>query len=321
MVRFVLKRLGVSVITLLLISVLLFLLIRSAPGDPVEMYFDPMTFAGPDREQMMADARRQLGLDQPLVVQYWTWLTQALQGNLGRSLAPGDGRAVAVVLGQRLQNSLALIVPSLVISVVLGLLGGVWAAMRRNRPTDYALSFVSLVAICVPVFFTALIAIYVFGLQLQWLPTSGMYDPANPTFLENLRHLILPALILGAQGAATYQRWTRSSMLDVLGQDFITTARSKGLTDRRITWRHAVHNALIPIITIIAMNIPTMFGGAVIVEQIFAWPGLGRLAVDSITGRDYPMLMGFVMFIAILVVLCNLVADVLYAVVDPRIRV
>ncbi|GAB3622295.1 ABC transporter permease [Mariniluteicoccus endophyticus] len=318
MVRFVLKRLGVSIVTLLLISVLLFMLIRTAPGDPVEMYFDPLQFSGPDRDQQIAAARHALGLDQPLPVQYGVWLTDALQGNLGRSL--GSGRSVAVVLAERLQNSLALIVPSLLVALVLGIGGGVLAALRRNRAADYTLSFLSLVAICVPVFFGALIAIYVFGIQLRWLPTSGM-NADDPSVLEGLKHLVLPALILGAQGAATYQRWTRSSMLDVLGRDFITTARSKGLLESRITWRHAVHNALIPIITVMAWNIPTMFGGAVIVEQIFAWPGLGRLAVDSINGRDYPMLMGFVMFIAILVVLSNLVADILYAVVDPRIRI
>ncbi|NNG19545.1 ABC transporter permease [Naumannella sp. ID2617S] len=317
MLRFVVKRLAVSVVTLLLISVLVFLMIRTAPGDPVEMYFDPMQFTGPDRAEQVAAARSRLGLDKPLPVQYAVWLGDALTGNLGRSLA--DGRAVATVLGERLQNSLALIIPALLISLLIGLLSGVWSALRRNRPTDYVVSFLALVAICVPPFFVGLIGIYVFGLQLQWLPTAGMNAP-DPTVLEGLRHLLLPALILGTQGAAIYQRYTRSSMLDVLGQDFITTARSKGLSNARITWRHAVHNALIPIITVVALQLPTMFGGAVIVEQIFAWPGLGRLAVDSIQGRDYPMLMGFVMFIAILVVLANLLADVLYAVVDPRIR-
>ncbi|OYO05713.1 ABC transporter permease [Enemella evansiae] len=318
MLRFVLKRLAVSVVTLFLISILLFLLIRNAPGDPIEMYYDPITFTGPDREEMIAMARARLGLDQPLVVQYFVWLGDALTGNLGRSLA--DGRAVATVLGERLQNSLALIIPALLLQVVIGLLSGVWSALRRNKPVDYVISFASLLWLCVPPFFAGLIAIYVFGLKLRWLPTSGMNAP-DPTVFEGLRHLILPALLLGMQGAAVYQRYTRSSMLDVLGQDFITTARSKGLSNLRITWRHAVHNALIPIIAVIAVNVPTMFGGAVIIEQIFAWPGLGRLAVDSITGRDYPMLMGFVMFIAILVVIANLVADLLYAVIDPRIRV
>lgn len=318
MLRFVLKRLAVSVVTLFLISILVFLLIRNAPGDPVEMYFDPLTFSGPDREEQIAMARARLGLDKPLVVQYFVWLGDALTGNLGRSLS--DGRVVATVLGERLQNSLALIIPAVTVQLVIGLLSGVWSALRRNKLPDYVISFASLLWLCVPPFFAGLIAIYIFGLQLRWLPTSGMNSP-DPTLLEGLRHLLLPALLLGMQGAATYQRYTRSSMLDVLGQDFIVTARSKGLSPMRITWRHAVHNALIPIVAVIAVNVPVMFGGAVIIEQIFAWPGLGRLAVDSITGRDYPMLMGFVMFIAILVVISNLVADLLYAVIDPRIRV
>lgn len=316
MLRFVLRRLIVSVLVLLGISVLLFILIRSAPGDPLDVYINPLTFQG-DIEAARAAMAIQLGLDQPMPIQYFRWLGQALTGNLGYSFT--DGRAVTVLLSGRLYNTLALLIPALLISLTLGILGGVWAALKHNRVGDYVLSAISIVALSVPPFFLALLGIFVFSLQLRWLPTAGM-NANVPTFIDGLRHTIMPAFILGAAGAAQYQRWTRSSMLDVLGQDFMVTARSKGLSSGRITWRHGVHNALIPVITVVAMSIPTMLGGAVIVEQVFAWPGMGRLAVEAITTRDYPVLMGFVMFIAIMVVLANLIADILYSVVDPRIR-
>ncbi|NHB85115.1 ABC transporter permease [Tessaracoccus sp. HDW20] len=316
MLRFILKRSLVSVAVLLVISVLLFILVRQAPGDPVDMYVNPLTFSG-DLEAARAAVTAQLGLDQPLVVQYFRWLGEALTGNLGYSYL--DGRAVTALMMDRLYNTMALVVPSLIVSLLIGIVGGVWAALRHNRAGDYILSAGSVIALSVPPFFLALAGIYVFGLQLRWLPTAGM-NATIPSAWEGFRHMIMPALILGTAGAAAYQRWTRSSMLDVLGQDFMMTARSKGLSGGRITWRHGVYNALIPIITVIAMNIPQLLGGAVIVEQVFAWPGMGRLAVDSITSRDYPVLMGFVMFIAIIVVIANLVADIAYSVVDPRIR-
>lgn len=317
MLRYILGRLVISIVVLLGISVLLFALVRSAPGDPLDMYFDPMTFQGPDREGAIAAARAQLGLDKPLPVQFFIWLGDALQGNLGRSLV--SGRPVSTVMMERLQNSSSLMLAALVVSLLIGISAGLVAAMKRNTAVDYALSSVSLVAISIPVFFLALVGMYFFGVQLGWLPTAGMNEPGGG-FVSGLRHLVLPALILGLSGAAVYLRWARSSMLDVLDRDFMVTARSKGLSTARVVWRHGVHNALIPLITVVSMQIPTLFSGAVIVEQIFAWPGMGRFAVDSITARDYPAIMGFVMFVAVLVVLCNLVADVLYAVVDPRIR-
>lgn len=316
MLRFILRRTLVSIVVLLGISVLLFILVRSTPGDPLDLYLDPASFEG-DREAAKAELARQLGLDQPLPVQYVKWLGEALTGNLGYSLS--SGRPVAVIMLARLQNTLALLIPSLLVSLAIGVIGGVWAALRQNRVTDYVLSVASVIALSVPPFFLALAGIFIFGLRLQWLPTAGM-NATVPTMMEGFRHLAMPALILGATGAASFQRWTRSSMLDVLSQDYILTARSKGLSSLRVTWRHAVHNALIPIITIVAMTIPTLLGGAVIIEQVFSWPGMGRLALDAINARDYPILMGFVMFIAVIVVLANLVADILYSVVDPRIR-
>ncbi|HZX07814.1 ABC transporter permease [Kribbella sp.] len=317
MLRYVLSRLLFSVVVLLGISVLLFALVRSAPGDPVDMYFDPMSFQGPDRAAAVAAARAQLGLDKPLPIQFLVWLGEALQGNLGRSLV--SGRPVSAVMLERLQNSSSLMLTALLISLLLGIAAGLVAALKRNTVADYALSAASLVALSIPVFFLSLIGMYFFGVKLGWLPTAGMNEPGGGV-LDGLRHLILPATILGVSGAAAYLRWGRASMLDVLDRDFMVTARSKGLSTSRVILRHGVHNALIPLITVVSMQIPTLFSGAVVVEQIFAWPGMGRFAVDSISARDYPAIMGFVMFVAVLVVLCNLIADVLYAIVDPRIR-
>lgn len=317
MFRYLISRLLFSVLVLFVISILLFILVRSAPGDPLEMYFDPMTFTGPDRAGAIARARTELGLDRPLPVQFFIWLGDALHGNLGRSLV--SGRQISTVMGERLQNSAPLMLTALVLELVIGITAGIFAALKRNTTVDYALSTLSLIGLSVPVFFLALVSVYFFGIKLGWVPTAGMNTP-DGGFLTGLHHLALPAILLGIQGSAAYVRWARSSMLDVLDRDFMVTARAKGLTRTRITLRHGVHNALIPLITVIAMQIPTLFGGAVIIEQIFAWPGMGRFAVESITARDYPAVMGFVMFIAVLVVLSNLLADILYAVVDPRIR-
>lgn len=318
MLRFVIQRLATSAVVLLAISVLLFGLIHAAPGSPLDMYFDPASFAGTDRAAALRTAQAELGLDKPLPVQYAYWLQNTVTGDLG--ISTETGRPVLTVMLERLQNSLALMIPSLLIALVLGLLGGVWAAVRRNSAVDYALAGVSLVSLSIPPFFLGLVLIYVFGVTLEWLPTAGMNEPGGG-FVSGLRHVIMPASILGLASAAGYLRWTRSSMLDVLDRDHMQTARSKGLSSQRILWRHGAHNALIPIVTVVAMSIPQLFGGAVIVEQIFSWPGMGRLALSAITTRDYPVLMGFVMFIAVLVVLCNLLADLLYAVIDPRIRV
>lgn len=316
MFRFVIRRLLLSVVVLLVVSVLLFLLLQLSPGDPIDVYLDPMSFQG-DPEAARAVIAERLGLDKPLPIQYLSWLREALTGNLGFSFT--TGRPVAQVLMERLQNTMALVVPALFISLLIGVLGGVWAALRHNKTSDFALSAISILGLSVPPFFLALAGIFLFGLKWRLLPTAGM-NATQPSVWEGFRHLVMPALILGTQGAASFQRWTRSSMLDVLGQDFMVTARSKGLASPRVVWRHAVHNALIPIITIVAMQIPTLLGGAVIIEQVFSWPGMGRFAIDSITNRDYPSLMGFVMLIAIIVIIANFVADVLYSVVDPRIR-
>lgn len=312
------RRLVISLVVLVGISMLLFVLLQLMPGDPVEMMIDPFSFAG-DREAAVAQRREQLGLDGSMVTQYVNWMGEFVQGNLGYSFT--SGRPVAEVMLERLGPTVRLMGTGLVIALVVGIPVGIVAALRRNTAVDYGATVVSLVAISVPSFFVALLGIYVFGLKLGWLPTAGMNATGGSGgFADSLRYLVLPACILGFALAGPYVRYARAGMLEVLGQDFMTTARSKGLARRRVVGRHALHNALIPLVTVVAIQIPVLFAGAVVVEQIFAWPGMGRLALDAVHARDYPILLGFVMAVAVLVMICNLVADLAYAVIDPRIR-
>lgn len=316
MIAFIIRRLMISGGVLAGISVLLFLLLQLMPGDPAEMMIDPFSFTG-DREAAIARRREELGLDQPLPVQYVRWTSEYAQGNLGFSYR--TGRPVAEVVLERLGPTVRLMGTGLLIALAVGLPVGIVAALRRNTAVDYLATFFSLLAISVPSFFVALLGIYVLGLKLGWLPTAGMGTP-DGGLLDSLRYLVLPASILGFALAGPYVRYTRASMLEVLGQDFLVTARSKGLAWPRVVGRHALHNALIPLVTVVAIQIPTLFAGAVVIEQIFAWPGIGRMALDAIQTRDYPILLAFVLAVAVLVLISNLAADVAYAVIDPRIR-
>ena len=317
MFAFIARRLIISVLVLFGISILLFAMLRWMPGDPTEALLDPLSFTG-DREAALIDLRRRLGLDRSLIVQYFSWLREVLQGNLGYSYV--DGRPVTEILGDRLGATARLMTASVIIGLLVGVPLGIVAAMRKNSMVDYVSSAGSLLMISVPSFFTALVGIYVFGIKLGWLPTSGQNTPGQTGLLDSLKHLILPASILGLSLAGPYMRYVRSSLLEVLSQDFLVTARSKGLTRRRVVVRHALANALIPLITVMAVQLPALFGGAVVIEQMFAWPGMGRMALDAVNARNYPIILGFVMFVAILVLLSNLAADVMYAIVDPRVR-
>jgi len=317
MAAFIVRRLLVSAIVLFGISILLFSLLRLMPGDPAEMLLDPFSFTG-DREAALEALRARLGLDQPLPVQYVAWISELARGNFGFSYS--DGRPVLEIILGRTEATVRLMGVALIIALAVGITLGIIAALRRNKTGDYVISFVSLLMISIPPFFVALVAIFVFGLTLRLLPTGGMNSPGGEGFLDSLRYIALPALILGLMYAGPYVRYARSSMIEVLGQDYMTTARSKGLTARRVIVRHGLHNALSPLVTVVAVQIPVMFAGAVIIEQVFSWPGIGRMALDAILSRNYPILLGFVMIVSVLVLLCNLIADVLYAIIDPRIR-
>jgi peptide/nickel transport system permease protein len=312
------RRLLISVPVLLGITILGFVFVRLAPGDPVRMMINPEYMAG-GAEEYIAQRRAELGLDKPLPIQYVVWLGEVARGNLGYSFF--DRRPVGDIIKERVEPTVELMGAALLLALLIGVPLGLLAALKQYSPLDYATAVVSLATISTPSFFLGLAAIYIFSLKLNLLPTSGMFTAGAPRSVgDDLRHLVLPTIILGLNLAGPFVRYARSSLLEVIRQDYLTTARAKGLGNRLVVLRHALPNALIPLITVVAIQVPALFAGAVVVEQIFSWPGMGQMALASITQRDYPVLTGFILIIAVLVLMSNLVADIAYAVVDPRIR-
>ena len=320
---YLLRRVLLSLPVLLGITIINFTFIRLAPGDPVSMMIPPEVLESGGAQDLSPEWRHEmegrLGLDLPLPVQYVAWVREIASGNFGRSIS--TGRAVLPEMSLRLWPTLKLMGTALLISIVLGVTAGVLAAGRPYSPFDYAASLLAMLGVSVPSFFQALLFIYVFSIVLQWLPTSGMSTLGiDASLWDSLTHLVMPAVVLGTSGAASLARYTRSSLLEVLRQDYITTARSKGLAERMVLARHALRNAILPVITVISLQLPHLFGGSVIIEQIFYWQGMGLLAIKAVLERDYPVIMAFNLLSAMLVLLANLLADIAYAVADPRIR-
>lgn len=312
------RRLLISIPVLLGITVLGFVFVRLAPGDPVRMMVNPEYMAG-GAEEYIAQRRAELGLDKPLPIQYVAWLSEVARGNLGYSFF--DRRPVGDIIKERVIPTVELMGTALLLALAIGVPLGLLAAIKQYSVLDYSTAIISLATISTPSFFLGLAAIYILSLKLNLLPTSGMFTAgAQRSVGDDLHHLILPAAILGLNLAGPFARYARSSLLEVIRQDYLTTARAKGLRDNLVIRRHALPNALIPLITVVAIQVPALFAGAVVVEQIFSWPGMGQMALASITQRDYPVLTGFILIIAVLVLTCNLLADLAYAVVDPRIR-
>lgn len=315
MLSYVGRRLLASVPLIFGITVICFLLMNVMPGDPVEMMVSPIHMS-PETYQAK---REMLGLDKPLVVRYFRWLNEAAHGNLGYSFT--DGRPVLERIAQRFLPSLQLVFGALFVGVVTAVPLGIAAAVRKYSALDYLLTGAALFAISIPAFFLGLLAIYVFSLRLDLLPVGGMFTLGRAgDVLDRLRHLVMPVVVLGLVQTAVLTRYMRSSMLEVLGQDYIRTAKAKSLPGRVVLFKHALRNAVMPIITIVAVSLPQLFGGTVITEQIFQWPGIGTLTLEALNARDYPVLMGINLLLAVLVFVCNLAADILYAWVDPRIR-
>ena len=318
MYRWIVRRILISIPVLLGITVLGFAFVRLAPGDPVRMMINPEYMAG-GAEEYVARLRAELGLDKPMPIQYVAWLGEVAKGNLGYSYF--DRRPVGDIVKERVWPTVELMGTALLVALCIGVPIGLLAAIHQYSALDYVSAVISLATISTPSFFLGLAAIYIFSLKLNLLPTSGMFTAGTPRSLgDDLHHLLLPAAILGLNLSGPFARYARSSLLEVIRQDYLTTARAKGLRERLIIVRHALPNALIPLITVIGIQIPALFAGAVVIEQIFSWPGMGQLALASITQRDYPVLTGFILIVAVLVLISNLLADVAYAVVDPRIR-
>jgi peptide/nickel transport system permease protein len=326
MLSYLVRRLLGAIPLLLGILTLIFFIVHLAPGDPTDQFISPNV-----SPEVAAQMRRNFGLDQPLHVQYWSWLTSFLTGDFGFSF--GQQRPINDVLGEVLWNTIQLTLVALVVIFVVGMLVGIVQAVRQYSLVDAVLTFVALFFYSMPPFWLALMLTLIFSLKAsEWgwgvvLPTSGMmsvdYDFLTTTgqkVQDRLLHLLLPAVALGLGSAAGVARYMRGSMLEVIHQDFIRTARAKGLSERTVVFKHALRNAMIPIITLLGLYLPFLLSGAVLIETIFAWPGMGRLIVESIFKRDYPLVMATSFVIAAIVVLGNLLSDLLYAVVDPRIR-
>lgn len=304
MIKAIANRLVESLIALLLMSVVIFLLSRLT-GDPVALMLgDGATEA--DRQALIAE----LGLDQSLPVQYFTFIGNALTGNFGQSLTASADPALELVLS-RLPASLSLAGVALAFTLVVGIIFGVFAAVAHNSPIDVLARLIALIGQSVPSFWLGIVLMYVFAVQLRWLPTSGYGEPV---------HYILPAATLGLFTLAAITRLVRASMLEALGSEYIKLARVKGLSENLVVWKHALANSLIPVITFMGTFFAVMITGAVVVETVFAWPGIGRLAYESILARDFPVVQTVVLVITALFILANLAVDILYVIVDPRMR-
>ena len=313
---YLVRRVLVSVLVLVLVSIGIFWLFRLAPGDPVEMMLPPQN-RGPGSEAFIAAKRAELGLDQPVWVQYFTWLGNAVTGDLGYSL--DTGRSVGGLLGERVGPTVYLMGLSLLLALVIAVPLGLLAAVRKGRFADYAASVVSLGAVCTPPFFLGILGIYVFSLKLGLLPSAGMSTPGRYSVGDSLLHLLMPLVILAFAQSGQFTRYVRSSVIAELHADYVRTAEAKGVSATGVVTRHVLRNALIPVITIVALSLPNVLAGAVVIETVFAWPGMGQLAIASFQGRDYPVIIGFALFFSIMVLLSNLIADLLYTLVDPRV--
>jgi peptide/nickel transport system permease protein len=314
MLRYLLSRLWQSLILLLLVSMIGFAVLTLAPGGPLSQF---ALTPGITKEALDRIAA-QMGLDRPLPIQYLDWLRHLLMGDWGHSYR--DNQPVLSIIMSHLFATLLLMGSSMVISIALGTWIGVKGATKRYSIFDYTATIGAMVALSIPTFWFGLIAIYLFSLKLKWLPAGNMYTIGNGSFSDYAIHLIMPSLVLALVNIAVWSRYMRTATLDVINQDFVRTAKAKGLSPRRVLIKHVIGNALLPMITLAGLQLPTILGGALVAETVFTWPGMGRLFLDSLGYSDYPVVMGLLMFSAVFVLIGNLIADLLVAFVDPRVR-
>lgn len=312
MSRYILKRIIIAIPVLLGITVIDYIIMTLA-GSPMEM------LQGPRVSQAAVEAKEiAMGLDQPVVVQYVIWLGQLIQGNLGYSTK--SFQPVGSMIAEHLGPTLLLMGVSMLVSLLIAVPAGIYSAVKQYSKGDYAVVTFSFLGSSMPSFFLALLLIYVFTVRLGWLPSGGMTTLGTEGGVADVaKHMIMPVLVLAFSLAGSNIRYIRSAMLEILQQDYLRTARAKGVGGLRVIWVHALRNALVPIVTVIGMQIPMLFGGAVIVEQVFSWPGLGLMTMSAITARDYPVIMGVCLLSAVVVLMANLVTDIVYALADPTI--
>ena len=313
--QYTLRRTLQAIPLLLGVAILSFAFIQYLPGGPLAL-IARNPHATPEQIKNIA---HNLGLDQPGYIQFFHWLGGILHGDWGTSY--NDNRPVLTDIGDRLPATLILMGSGFLVSFVLAITIGVLSAVWRYSIFDYITSFFSFFGLSMPVFWFGLMLQLIFAYHLGWLPAADAYDErAGPSFGGGLQHIILPALTLGITSIAGWSRYLRSSLIEVIGQDYVRTARAKGVASIWVIWKHAARNALIPLVTVMALDVPTYFTGAVVVEVIFSWPGMGRLLFDSLNNRDYPVQLGLLLISAALIVLGNLIADLAYGLLDPRIK-
>jgi peptide/nickel transport system permease protein len=313
MTHYILRRLIQSVFLVWGCATLVFFMIRMIPGDPVVLML------GPEYTPQAAEAIRfKLGLDEPLPVQYVRWFKNLLTGDLGGSIASGE--AVASIIKTGLPKTLSLAAVSFVIAVIIAVPAGIIAALKRNSVFDYAASIIAFVGVSMPSFWFGIILILIFAVRLRWLPAIGYADPREDGFIEWFKRLILPSLAIGAGYSAILMRFVRAGLLEVLGSDYIRTARAKGMRERAVILRHALRNALIPVVTVIGIQLALLLSGAVVTETVFSIRGIGRILVGAIFDRDYPIVQGVILLVAVIFVLANLIVDIVYTFLDPRIH-
>jgi peptide/nickel transport system permease protein len=316
MARYIQRRIAIALPILLAITVMIFLLLQLTPGDPLDSYVPPDQPLPVEQREAL---RHQLGLDRPLAIRYLFWLRETVQGNLGYRAKTFE--PVTQAIAHRIGPTLLLMGTAMVIGITAGVSLGVLAAVKQYSLLDTALTVLAFLGVSLPVYLAGLIGLYLFSLRIGWFPSGGFQTPGEPfSLLDRLHHLVLPASIIAINYVASTMRYTRSAMLEVLGQDYVRTARAKGLSERIVVGIHALRNALLPVVTIIGAYIPNLLGGAVFIESIFSWPGMGRLFLDGVESRDYPLIMGMTLILAVVILAANLLTDIAYAIVDPRIR-
>lgn len=313
MSKYILKRILIAIPVLIGITIIDYAIMCLA-GSPLEM------LQGPRVSEAAVEAKAiALGLDKPFYVQYFVWLSQLLQGNMGYSIK--SSQAVSAMIGSHLGPTLLLMGTSLVVGLLIAIPAGIYSAVHQYSAGDYTAVTFSFFGSSIPSFFLALLLIYVFTIKLNWLPSSGMTTLGTAGgFADVAKHMVMPVIVLAVSIAGRNIRYIRSAVLEILQQDYLRTARAKGIGRFLVINKHALRNALVPIVTVIGMEIPVLFGGAVIVEQVFSWPGLGLMTMSAITARDYPVIMGVCLLSAVVVLVANLITDILYALVDPTIQ-
>jgi peptide/nickel transport system permease protein len=313
MAQYLIKRILISIVVFFGITIGVFFLSYMAPGSPIQMLTDPTMTT-----ERVEELEQSFGLDQPIYVQYGKWLSELLHGNFGYSYA--SQTPVGDILSQRMQPTLILMITSIVLAVIIAIPLGILSAYKPYSIFDYISSGIAFLGAGIPTFFISLICIYVFSVQLNILPITGMNTAGVNSLADTLKHMIMPVGVLTFSMLGSLVRQARSSMLEVINDDYIRTARAKGLTESKVLFKHAFRNALIPIVTQIGTTIPYIIGGSVVIEQMFGWAGIGSLLVTAISQRDYPIIMAVTVVISVAVLICNILIDIIYTILDPRIK-